>query len=399
MIDDIAGISSCDSDSVVLNGIINSKIESKKQQFHEKKSEFIHIGPNKSKCHKLKVHESIMMKSESQKYLGDVICSSGLNSLNIKNRKSIGFATISQIKSILSEVKFGTYTIQSGLIMRDAILISKLLLNSEVWHSVTKAQIEELEVIDRILLRQILGAHSKTGIEWIYADCGRLDIKSLIQTRRLMYLWHILTRNENELIHRTYKTQSISSVKGDWVRLVNSDKAELEINLTDSDIKRFSKQSFKRFIKQKVSANFVKRLNTLKENHSKSQKLKCEKLNLAEYLQTAELSTTQKMLLFKLRSKTIEVKANFPGIGNNNLCISCGLFPETQAHLLHCSVLTSKLSYVWDNTSVLNEDDIYGSIENQKVIVNIYTDLLAIREQLKNEHQPSVEGPVHTVHV
>ena len=93
---------------------------------------------------------------------------------------------------------------------------------------------------------------SKTGIEWIYADCGRLDIKSLIQTRRLMYLWHILTRNENELIHRAYQTQSISSVKGDWVRLVNSDKAELEINLTDCEIKRFSKQSFKRFLRSKL---------------------------------------------------------------------------------------------------------------------------------------------------
>ena len=113
MIDDIAGITSCDSDSVVLNGILNSKIESKKQKFHEKKSVFIHIGPNKQKCHKLKVHESIMTKSESQKYLGDVICSSGMNTLNIKSRKNFGFSTISQIKSILSEVKFGTYTIQS----------------------------------------------------------------------------------------------------------------------------------------------------------------------------------------------------------------------------------------------------------------------------------------------
>ena len=138
-----------------------------------------------------------------------------------------------QFKSILSEVKLGKYEIQSGLIMRDSILISKLLLNSEVWHSLTLNQIEELEVIDRNLLRQILGAHSKTSTEWIYADCGRLNIKSLIQIRRLMYLWHILSRNENELIYRTYQTQSVSSVHGDWIRLVHADKAELGIGLTD----------------------------------------------------------------------------------------------------------------------------------------------------------------------
>ena len=213
-----------------------------------------------------------MTKSESQKYLGDVICSSGLNTLNIKSRKNFGFSNISQIKSILLEVKFGTYTIQSGLIMRDSILLSKLLLNSEVWHSVTKTQIEELERIDRILLRQILGAHSKTSIEWIYADCGRLDIHSIIQMRRLMYLWHILSRDDEELIYRTYQTQCTSSVQGDWVRLVNSDKEELGINLTNCEIKRFSKLSFKRFIKQKVTENFLKKLNSLKVNHSKSQK-------------------------------------------------------------------------------------------------------------------------------
>ena len=89
MVDDIAGVSFCDSDSVVLNGIINSKIESKKQQFHDKKSQLVHIGPNKLKCHKIKVHESTMTHTESQKYLGDVICSSGLNTLNIRSRKNI----------------------------------------------------------------------------------------------------------------------------------------------------------------------------------------------------------------------------------------------------------------------------------------------------------------------
>ena len=61
-----------------------------------------------------------------------------------------------------------------------------MLLNSEVWHSVTKSQIEEIDVIDRILLRQILNAHSKTAVEWIYSETGKLNHKSLVQTRRLM---------------------------------------------------------------------------------------------------------------------------------------------------------------------------------------------------------------------
>ena len=39
-----------------------------------------------------------------------------------------------------------------------------------------------------------------------------------------MYLWHILSRDESELIRRIYKTQKISCDAGDLVTLVESDK-------------------------------------------------------------------------------------------------------------------------------------------------------------------------------
>ena len=90
------------------------------------------------------------------------------------------------------------------------------------------------------------------------------------------------------------------------------------------------------------------------------------------------------------------MKANFPGMNSNNFCSSCGLFPETQSHLLQCSVLVGKLQYLCENTSTLCEDDIYGPLEKQKVIVKIYSDILDVREQMIKDH-PSIEGPVHTV--
>ena len=93
--------------------------------------------------------------------------------------------------------------------MRDSIFTSKVFLNSEVWHSVTKAQVEELEVVDRMLMRHLLNAHCKTGIEWLMADTGKINLKSLIQIRRLMYLWHILSRDENEMISRIYNSQKV----------------------------------------------------------------------------------------------------------------------------------------------------------------------------------------------
>ena len=99
-----------------------------------------------------------------------------------------------------------------------------MLLNSEVWHNLTQGQINELVKVDRILLRHTLNAHSKTGIEWLYHDTGKLDLGSLIKIRRLMYLWHILSRHKSELIRRIYTTQKITNSPGDWVRMVDRDK-------------------------------------------------------------------------------------------------------------------------------------------------------------------------------
>ena len=245
----------------------------------------MHVGPNKENCEKLIIHDKQMLTTDKQKYLGDIVCSSGSNQENIKDRCKTGHSAISQIKSLMNDISLGKFTIQIGLILRDSIFLSKMLLNSEVWHSLTKSQVEELEVINRILMRYTLKAHSKTAIEWMYADTGRYNLKSLIQIRRLMYLWHILSRDDSELIHRIYNTQKVASSTGDWVRLVEADKEELGIGLTDEEIQGVSKEMFKTYIKKKSKINHFKHLNTLKSKHSKSEFIECSDFKMAEYIE------------------------------------------------------------------------------------------------------------------
>ena len=101
---------------------------------------------------------------------------------------------------MLSDGNFGKYTIPTGLILRDTNFNSKVLLNSEVWHSLTKNQVENLEIMDRRLIRKVLNAHCKTSLEWLYSDTGKLNLWSHIKIRRLMYFWEILNCDESELI-------------------------------------------------------------------------------------------------------------------------------------------------------------------------------------------------------
>ena len=149
-----------------------------------------------------------------------------------------------------------------------------------------------------------------------------------------MYLWHILSRDDTELIRRIYDTQTVSNNIGDWVRLVQADKKELGITLSDDEIQGVPKNVFRKFLKKRATLNHLKKLSELKMKHSKSKFLSCSKLEVADYIKHPTFSTTEKMLLFKLRSKTLDVKANFPGVNRSLWCKTCGLFTETQSHLL-----------------------------------------------------------------
>ena len=140
----------------------------------------------------------------------------------------------------------------------------------------------------------------------------------------------------------------------------------MDITLTNEEIQGVSKSVFRDYVKKRAINKHLRNLSELKKKHSKSVNLSCDKLKQAEYIQDISLNTSEKNLLFKLRSKTLEVKKNFPGLHSNNWCTSCYLFPESQSHLLQCPAIVVHLGYLAGTTSTLDENDIYRSIEKQK---------------------------------
>ena len=156
MIDDIASFALSGPDAIKTNSIINTKIESKKLEFGPTKCYNIHIGEWKDTHLNLKVHGEILNVKQYETYLGDIICGSGFNDKNIEKRRNQGLATINQIISMLNMTSLGHYYFEIALILRESILVSKLLFNSEVWYNLSNKQIEKLEQIDEIYLRRIL---------------------------------------------------------------------------------------------------------------------------------------------------------------------------------------------------------------------------------------------------
>ena len=140
-------------------------------------------------------------------------------------------------------------------------------------------------------------------------------------------------------------------------------------------------------MKQKSVELTVKHLENLKKKHSKSSQLEVRDMSVSPYLVDSRFSKEERELLFKLRSKTISVKGNFPNAYFNNdmLCDLCHLFPCTQTHPLQCPALSVKI--VVEKDLKLSERFIYGTVDQQLLYVKIFAQFWNLREKILKEKE------------
>ena len=118
----------------------------------------------------------------------NIVFSKGTSNETIKDWKFKGYSYISEIRALLSDIPFGHRRIVVGIMLRDALFVNRILTNSEVCHSITNQNIEDLEVMDQMLLCYIVGAHSKVQTEFLYLETGTTPLKQVITSRRLFYI-------------------------------------------------------------------------------------------------------------------------------------------------------------------------------------------------------------------
>ena len=150
--------------------------------------------------------------------------------------------------SILSSVCLGSFHFDIALVLRDALFINSIMVNSEVWHNVQLKHVKSLENSDLNLMKKILNSHSKTATEAYYIELAKYPLRFTLSKRRLMYLWHILHRDKRELIVKMYKAQSCDENRGDWVQIIQEERLKYGILETDEEISKMSKNTFKRAI-------------------------------------------------------------------------------------------------------------------------------------------------------
>ena len=361
MVDDLLGVAKCGHESLALNTFINTQIELKKLQFHttdkngKSKCNVMHVGKPSAVCPQLKVHGTNMHTISKSTYLGDIVSADSKNDLNIQSRVAKGIGNITRVMNILDKVTLGSHYFKTALLLRESLFLSALLTNAESWHGITASQINQLESIDKLLLRKILKTPISTPTEAMYLELGIPRIGTIIKARRINFLHYILNRKESEMISQVFKVQWNQPSKNDWALLVKQDLVDLEIDMNLSNIKTKSEWSFKNFVKKKAYEYEFKQLIRRKETHTKLDNLWYPRLEMQNYLKLDNLNNSQAQTLFRYRVRMAKFGENFR---EKKISVECPLCfkhrDSQQMSFENCSVLKKNVKISGNYQQIFN---------------------------------------------
>ena len=331
MIDDMLCVTECGFKTTSANAFITYKTDSKKLQFGANKCKKLHVGKQyeEFKCQTLKVdnwEEIEMMNEETglediedvcnakitmeEKYLGDVISTDGKNMKNVKARISKGKGIVSRILTILEGIPFGNYYFEVAIILRNSLLVSSMLVNTEAWYNITKTELNLLESIDVQFFKSVLKAPKCTPTEMLYLEFGCIPFGHLIMKRRILFFHYILNEDKSSILYRFLIAQMRSKKKTDWISQVQDDLEKLNLNKDMEIFKKMKKSKLKIELDKLIKESIFKELNMKKANHSKVKNITHTKYEMQKYLKANQLKITQEEAreIFKLRCRVTDVK-------------------------------------------------------------------------------------------
>ena len=378
MIDDILAVALCGMKSVATNTFINTKIEIKKLLFSTPKCGHIHVGKCNPFCPDLEVHGETVSKSKEEKYLGDIVAETlaNCNSKNTDTRKNKGIGIVAQIMYILDTVSLGSFVFEIALVLREGLLVNGILYNTEVWYGTNESQINELEDVDRLLLRRILKAPISTPQEALYLELGLLPIPYIIKGRRIMFLHYLMQLEEYEMLHQFFQAQWNQPSRNDWVLTVQENLQELDITLTLQQIKNSSHDTFKNMVLQSCRKLAFSRLLLIQGTHSKMSNIRYDKFQIQPYFLDGAIDARA---LFLFRTRMVRVGNNYRGTSDVVSCPLCKIEVDSQEHLLRCTKITN----MSPNIQYL---DIFGEdLTQMKNTLDVLKSALETRENFLKE--------------
>ena len=140
--------------------------------------------------------------------------------------------------------------------------------SSEVWYGTTQAELEKLEQVDEMWIRELMDCSSSVPKDLLYLELSILPIRYVIQIRRFLYFQHILKQKKDSLLYRVLMAQLTNPTHRDWVSQVLQELEDVQIQLEIQEIVLMSKYKYKNLIKEAVYSKAFSDLIKRKEGRS-----------------------------------------------------------------------------------------------------------------------------------
>ena len=118
----------------------------------------------------------------------------------------------------------------------------------------------------------------------------------------------------------------------------------------------------------------------MKDTHSKVKELLHEKHEIQKYLVDPNIMSDDKNLIFKLRTRMVDVKKNFKSQYLDTKCNFCEE-EESQDHLLDCNVIIENCKELYEDLTVEYED-LFKSSSKQHKMAQLFKLALKTRDQM-----------------
>ena len=205
-----------------------------------------------------------MQKVSQDTYLGDIISSDATNKANIKDRVGKGVGKMSDILNILDTVSFGTSYFLMFNLLRESMFVNGTLTNAEVWYGLEPQDLNELEHLDRQIIKKAFQCLSTTPAEAGHLELGLLPLQCIVKERRVNFFHQLLKNDKDKMLYKFFLAQWGNPTKQDWTEQIKKDLSDLSITSCLKKIQSKSSFSFKNMVKIRVrefALDFLKWVN------------------------------------------------------------------------------------------------------------------------------------------
>ena len=159
-----------------------------------------------------------MKQVHAEKYLGDQISSGGLAesvAATVTKRTGWVLQSIFEIRTIIDDCRSHVSgSIIMGLEIWEMAVIPYLTNNCDSWVKIPAKTIEALDSLQNLFYRVLLSVPVGCPIPIMYWDCHGLSMKLRVVHKKLLFLHHLATLDDDSLAKQVFNVQSKLALPG-----------------------------------------------------------------------------------------------------------------------------------------------------------------------------------------